>query len=310
MRAKPESMEDNQIPKYTVKQVAELTGVTRNQIRLWEHRFQLVEPHRADNGYRLYTDDDLKVIQYVNAHRQKGLSMGVILQTLRQDMLTTDKFPPLTSGATDPIDFSESIAAIANGDFERFEQILVELQAGKTFLEAVKENDIAILKVIGELEAHDKLPFSSSHIASGIIKRRIFSHIQNMGKKAILNPVIIAGAPNDHHEIGMLLCFLELVQAQVSVLYIGPHMPVQALSEICESADARAVIIGMTQKLSYPKAETLAKEFQTLFASKVPVVLGGYEASQKRKLFEQCGLKVFDDPEQVTDFVQELLQRS
>ena len=53
------------LPQYTVKQVAEMTGVSRNQIRLWEQRFNLIEPHRAENGYRLYSEDDLNIIKYL-----------------------------------------------------------------------------------------------------------------------------------------------------------------------------------------------------------------------------------------------------
>lgn len=299
------------IPKYTVKQVAEMTGVSRNQIRLWEHRFQLVEPYRADNGYRLYSDDDIKVIQYVSQERKKGLSLSIILQTPRPDMLSGVSSPePIStelvksSSSSQHINWDLICKALIEGDIITFENLLIELQAGKSFVQAIKEYDLPILRTIGELETKGGLPISSSHLSANVIKRRIFSHIQNMGMASSTHPVIIAGAPNDHHEIGMLICLMELVKAHYPVLYLGPHTPIKELSNICNNTQPVAVILSITKQLSMAKAKELAAQYADLIGNHFPIAVGGYEANAKRKLFEKSGFQVLDSPELVFDFLK------
>ena len=47
---------------YQIKDVADLTGIPRNTLIAWERRYDVVKPVRAENGYRYYSDEDLKTL--------------------------------------------------------------------------------------------------------------------------------------------------------------------------------------------------------------------------------------------------------
>ncbi|WP_243387179.1 MerR family DNA-binding transcriptional regulator [Bacillus kexueae] len=38
---------------YHIQQVLNLTGLSKQVIRKWEERYQIVQPQRLDNGYRI-----------------------------------------------------------------------------------------------------------------------------------------------------------------------------------------------------------------------------------------------------------------
>ncbi|MRR30597.1 MerR family DNA-binding transcriptional regulator, partial [bacterium] len=40
--------------KYNIKTVSQRTGVQTVTLRAWERRYKILEPTRAENGYRLY----------------------------------------------------------------------------------------------------------------------------------------------------------------------------------------------------------------------------------------------------------------
>ena len=46
-------------PAHPIKVVATRTGLSKDVIRVWEKRYQAVNPQRSDTGRRLYTDADI-----------------------------------------------------------------------------------------------------------------------------------------------------------------------------------------------------------------------------------------------------------
>lgn len=59
--------------QFSIKQVAEMTGFTPSALRIWEARYNWPRSHRADNGYRVYTDIDIDEIKKVRlAMEQTG----------------------------------------------------------------------------------------------------------------------------------------------------------------------------------------------------------------------------------------------
>lgn len=61
---------DNQ--GYRIKQVAEVTGLTPQLIRIWERRYRFLASQRAPNGYRLSSEKDLRLRLYQNSRIKHG----------------------------------------------------------------------------------------------------------------------------------------------------------------------------------------------------------------------------------------------
>ena len=61
---------------YRIKTVARLTGIPRNTLLAWERRYELVEPTRADNGYREYSDQDVATLTTVRRLLDEGYKIS------------------------------------------------------------------------------------------------------------------------------------------------------------------------------------------------------------------------------------------
>ncbi|MFJ8268015.1 MerR family transcriptional regulator [Peribacillus asahii] len=57
---------------YYIQQVADLTGLSKQVIRKWEERYELVQPKRLENGYRIYSKQDVNLILEVKALSEQG----------------------------------------------------------------------------------------------------------------------------------------------------------------------------------------------------------------------------------------------
>ena len=302
---------DYNLPRYSVKQDSELTGLTLNQVRLWERRYKLVSPERAANGYRLYSRENLDILRYARQETQKGVSIHVIaelVRTQKQEILkqlrSEKRITPRKVFASDPRrvpNYDLMVHSVANGDPMKFERLLIQAQAGKSFSEAVRTIDLPILARIGELTMRDEINISASHLASAVIRRRILAHVQNMGVKCGDSPVLLACVPEDYHELGLLCCMLELTQQMRSTLYLGPNVPLEELSKYAEKLNPSAILLSIVAPMTEERAEATANQLQELNKS-VPVGLGGYEANKRRDLFESKGLTCFKGVEEILDW--------
>ena len=64
---------------YRVKTVCRLTGIHRSTLLAWERRYQVVEPLRADNGYRVYTENDVNRLRRLKSLVDKGHAVSEAL---------------------------------------------------------------------------------------------------------------------------------------------------------------------------------------------------------------------------------------
>ena len=52
-------------PKYTIKAVCGQTGIRAVTLRAWERRHELLNPHRSENRYRLYSERDVAILRWI-----------------------------------------------------------------------------------------------------------------------------------------------------------------------------------------------------------------------------------------------------
>ena len=70
-------------PKYTIKILSQRTGVQPVTIRAWERRYNLLDPVRLDNNYRLYSERDIQVIRWITRRLDAGLTISKAAQEFR-----------------------------------------------------------------------------------------------------------------------------------------------------------------------------------------------------------------------------------
>ena len=66
-----------------IKDVAERTGLAAGTIRMWEQRYGVPAPQRADSGYRVYAPEDVELLRRAVALRERGLSVPAALERAR-----------------------------------------------------------------------------------------------------------------------------------------------------------------------------------------------------------------------------------
>ena len=51
---------------YTIKDLEKISGIKAHTIRIWEQRYQFLQPQRTETNIRTYSSDELKTILNVS----------------------------------------------------------------------------------------------------------------------------------------------------------------------------------------------------------------------------------------------------
>ena len=77
-------MKEHVSPSYSIQQVAEMTGLSKQLIRKWEDRYGIVTPKRLDNGYRVYTNEEVSLLTRVLQLTKEGYSIKQAAEAVKE----------------------------------------------------------------------------------------------------------------------------------------------------------------------------------------------------------------------------------
>lgn len=63
---------------YRIGAVSRLTGIPTDTLRIWERRYEVVQPERTEKGGRLYTQDDVTRLTMIKTLVDRGHAIGTI----------------------------------------------------------------------------------------------------------------------------------------------------------------------------------------------------------------------------------------
>nr|NLI49013.1 MerR family transcriptional regulator [Propionibacterium sp.] len=261
--------------RYTVKQVAALTGVLETTLRVWERRYQVVTPTRSPGGYRLYDDDQVARLRLMAALVAEGVPASVAAKSL----------PPLGTAAASATEARsladlDLVATALSLDPARLDALLAEVLERAPFEQVVDAWLLPELARLGQAWAAGEISVAHEHfVTAGVIRLlgRIFHEAPEPGTA----PVLVGLAEGANHELGLLAFAACLRRAGVSVVYLGANVPVSAWLTAAETLRPRAAVIGAPLGARVRPVQELVDRLRAL-TPPVAVWVGGGLAGRLR----------------------------
>jgi DNA-binding transcriptional MerR regulator len=258
---------------FTIKVVAERTGVSVHTLRAWERRYGVPSPNRgAENRYRLYDEQDIADVVWLKHQVEAGLAPAQAGALLRQRHT-----PPR---ATDFAEMSQPIAATQAALLDAFIQsdqasarrILDEAFVLFTPEQVARQIIEPTMRDIGARWAQNELTVWQEHLASNLIQQKLFAILQSQPALPVTTPTLVAAcAPNEEHVIG-LLTFALLAQRQGwRVIFLGQGTPLSEINAIAR-AQLDPVVFSVTTALGLAG---LIPWLDSTQRPNVPLIFGG-----------------------------------
>lgn len=72
---------------YRIRTVAEMVGVPRPTLVAWERRFGILDAPQTVDGYRVYSERDLKVLQRIKVLLDQGMRISTAVAQVRTETI-------------------------------------------------------------------------------------------------------------------------------------------------------------------------------------------------------------------------------
>ncbi|GAB4361968.1 MAG: MerR family transcriptional regulator [Methylohalobius crimeensis] len=270
---------------YPIREVAEKTGVNPITLRAWERRYGLVKPHRTPKGHRLYSEEDIQLIQRVVRLLETGIPVSRVRAALEQPQTT--EVPPLTGQ-----------------DWERHAEALVKASLAfspgaldAAYREACNlyPSVLLVRQVLRPaLERLRRLEGREPQAIHGTSMLRRYLTVQlghHLWQQTLRNqgPAILFGClPGDDNDLNSAFLGLLLVERDFRVIWVPDTTPLLYLGESAEICGAAAVLLCAN---STPSRRLLTQELPILARNiSVPVMVAGEASARHATDFRKAGI--------------------
>ncbi len=222
--------------KFSIKDLENFTGIKSHTIRIWEKRYQLLEPQRTDTNIRYYDSDNFLKLLNINLLYKHGYKISKIAQFSEPTLLLKAKELVNTKAIKEGALNSFKIAML-NFDTTLFNEAYTKLLGYKTFREIFIEVFIPLLEHIGELWQTKSIKPVHEHFISNLITQKLQSNIernQTINHTKTDKVFVLYLPQNEIHELGLLFLHYELTLRGYHSIYLGQNISKEYITDLKE----------------------------------------------------------------------------
>ena len=256
---------DNIQQDFTIKDLENISGIKAHTIRIWEKRYNLLEPKRTDTNIRYYSHENLQKILNVVLLSKNGYKISRIAKMSREEMLLQSREVAFGSNTNDAA-INDFKLAMFQFDKVLFDKTYKKLLLKKHFEKIVKDVFIPFLNHIGLLWQTDTILPAHEHFISNLIAQKIHLNIELI--TTIVNEsnktYVLFLPENEIHELGLLYLNYELLLKGNRTIYLGQNLPLDNLKCFFDYQEDLCFITSLTVKPYNSKIEDYFNQVESL----------------------------------------------
>lgn len=264
---------------YSIKDLENLSGIKAHTIRIWEKRYNLIEPLRTSTNIRTYDDEDLKRILNISMLNRKGIKISKIAGLC--DAEIREKVQHLSRDVHDADSQIENLVlATLDLDESRFDKTLGRSIMQKGFEDTFIDLVYPFFVKIGLMWQVGTINPAQEHFISNLVRQKLLVAIDNTEQPATGAWFMIFLPEGELHELGMLFYTYLLRRRGFRTMYLGQSVPFADLVAVFKSHPADYLLTSFFG----PIGETSPNEYACLLSdtfnvSKI-IIAGGYAATK------------------------------
>ena len=288
----------SQEPIYTIKAVSKRTGIKTVTLRAWERRYDLLNPSRLDNGYRLYTEQDIQVLLWTQERLAAGESISQVAAQLKH-LRENDQWPeavmtaPVEAPKEKPPrparDYAEMLfGALITHQEDKASRIIEDVQKYFDIPTIFEEVFFPSLVLVGEAWYRGEIRIATEHFASGFVRGQLMNIFLSLPTRHDGSLILVGCGPEETHEIASLMFAILLRREGYYVEYLGPDLPVQDLVDYAASVHPKMIVLSISSEESGALLKGLAEQLAVI-RGKPKLVYGGRYFNENEEARERLG---------------------
>jgi methanogenic corrinoid protein MtbC1/transposase-like protein len=250
--------------------LAQRTGVAPDTLRKWEQRYGILRPDRTPGGQRRYSERDVARVAWLQARLGEGYRIGEAALLLGKTDVAAGRTPQEHVAAILHATQSGAIGEIGL----RLDQAFA-LHPLETVLAEVVD---PLLQAVGERWKSGEFDVAQEHLVSEAVRSRL-GHLLSDAGGGVRGSAVLACAPNERHELGLMTLAIALRNDGWQVAYVGADTPLADAFALAERLSAPVVALSLAMR---ERGAELERELDGVERPKgVKLVVGGAAATQE-----------------------------
>ncbi|MEO9954864.1 MerR family transcriptional regulator [Nonlabens sp.] len=212
--------------KFSIKDLENLSGIKSHTIRIWEKRYNLLEPDRTETNIRTYDLSALRKILNVSYLKNAGIKISTIASLTSSDIETQVRNLAIRNNKNDHA-IQELKLAMVNFDQTMFSRVYDSVLQEVGFTGVFYELFIPFLEELGFLWQSKTINIAHEHFISHLIKQKVLINLEKVQyrSKNDSDSVYVLFLPeNEMHDLGLLFLNYELLKRGNKTIYLGASM--------------------------------------------------------------------------------------
>lgn len=234
-------------PRYPIRAVVKITGLSLDTLRAWERRYQAVVPERSDRG-RQYGPAQIDRLLLLSKLVQKGHAIGGIAPLTDQQLKNLLSETP---AETVPLAAQSDICAPVLSALEDFDSTragdeLSRLAAVLAPRELVYQVVVPLMREVGRRWHDGAISIAQEHLVSQMLRNLLGGMMRLLRPSNPSMMMVLATPAGESHEFGILAAAMLASVNGIEPVYLGPNLPAHEIAKAAEKVSARLIVLSIT----------------------------------------------------------------
>ncbi|CEG27681.1 MerR family transcriptional regulator [Bacillus sp. B-jedd] len=282
--------------KYNIKAASSILGIKPGTLRAWEKRYNIISPHRNESGHRLYSEEQIFLLQNVLEKVEKGFTISQAAAQIEVSRGQKD-----TNGAvlTQADHYIQEIIDACNVFDEESANIAMDTCFKLFSIEAVLEHIlIPAIKELNKLKDMQKMDSASYCFGMAFFRARL-GIVSQCARKSSIQPKAMAVSLEQGNELEFLCFFCFLKLKGYDAVYLAGRIGKEDLEEAVRKFEPHFLFLSFAGEKNMEDCLSLSKHYGSLFPQ-LKIGISGIPADLQEKTGSEwhSEMSIGDDPDE------------
>ncbi|MGE4568991.1 MAG: MerR family transcriptional regulator [Bacteroidales bacterium] len=233
--------------EYSIKNLSDLSGIMAHTLRMWEQRYNLLEPARTDSNIRIYSGNDLKKLMRVAMLYKNGYKISKIA-AMNQEELSEHVMNLIELHSDIQIQIDQFMDAMLQFDEAQFDRIFSKALLQYGLVDAMIRIILPLVDKIGVLWQTGSILTPHEQFISNLIRQRLCVAIDGLPGTAQVEAkkIAIFLPEGEYREMGGLFFKYLITKCGHHPIYLGKAIPAEELVAFSKQCQVDAYFTSVT----------------------------------------------------------------
>lgn len=259
---------------YSIKDLEVLSGIKAHTIRIWEKRYNLLEPDRTDTNIRLYSDEDLRKILNVSLLVNNGFKISKVAKLNADEV--RDRVLSVTEKKNSGSDYIDRlILLMLNFDTVGLSTLSAEIIENLGVEDAVTQVFFGVFQRVGTYWQVGSIFPAQEHCLTNIIRQKLIIEIDKLQTDGTNGKTMLFFLPeNEMHEMSLLFYSYLAKKTGYHIIYLGQLVPLEDLRKIQLHLNIDYIFTAFINSISVEDLESYLHDMKSIFQHQKIFVTG------------------------------------